>query len=153
MRKILIFSILFLSLLSACNNDEEKVTIEDKNFANILYVQKIENNYSSRELTKPIEDQEKIQEVLTIVEGLPAEKISTDEFIQKLENQDDYYRFGFVGENGENVQRDQYAFQIMDDGTIIFNFDQINNPDHPLVTVTAHHEILEELKEVLGIQF
>ncbi|SHN30170.1 hypothetical protein [Gracilibacillus kekensis] len=153
MRKILIFSILFLSFLSACNNEEETVKIEDKDFANILYVQKIENNYSSGELTKPIEDQEKIREVLTIVEGLKAKRITTDEFIQKLENQDNYYRFGFIGENGTEKQRDQYAFQVMDDGTIIFNFDQINNPDHPLVTVTAHHEILEELKDVLGIQF
>ncbi len=153
MKRTSIIFIILISLLSACSEEEETVEIEDKNFANTLYVQKIENNFSSKELTKPIENQEQIEEVLSKVEGLQAERISNDEFIQKLENQDNYYRFGFVGQSGSDVREDQYAFQIMKDGTILFNFDQINNPTHSLITVTTHEELLEELKEELGIKF
>ncbi|GAE93169.1 hypothetical protein JCM21714_2221 [Gracilibacillus boraciitolerans JCM 21714] len=153
MKRISIFFIICLGLLSACANEEETVNIDDKDFANTLYVQKVENNFTSKELTKPIEDQEMIQRVLTMVDGLQAEKMTTDEFIQQLENHDSYYRFGFYGESGVEEQRNQYAFQIMTDGTIIFNFDQINNPSYPLISVETHQNILKELKKVLEIHF
>ncbi|WP_163582911.1 hypothetical protein [Gracilibacillus saliphilus] len=153
MKKVSFILVILFGLLCACATEEKTVQIENKDFADTLFVQKVENNFTSDKLAKMIEDSEKIKQVLSKVEGLEAEKIDNDELISILENHDSYYMFGFFEGDSTNIQKEDYGFQILEDGTILFNYDQVDNSDHPLVTVDTHKDILEEMKEMLEITF
>ncbi|MGP4040134.1 hypothetical protein ACTWP4_09600 [Gracilibacillus sp. D59] len=153
MRKVSVILVVLLCLVCACNTDVKTVQIENKDFAKILFVQKIENNFTSEKLSKPIEDKEKIKKVLSMVEGLEAEEINTDELIRILEDQDNYYMFGFYKDDRTSLGRGDYGFQFLENGTILFSYDQPSTPSHPLITVNSHQDLLEEMKEILGITF
>ncbi|MGN8682416.1 hypothetical protein ACTNEO_14795 [Gracilibacillus sp. HCP3S3_G5_1] len=126
--------------------------IEDKDFANILLIQKVENNFTSEQLSKQIEDQEMIEQVLTMVEGLKVEEIDNEELIKILESQDNYYMFDFYEGEDTNILRGDYGFHVLEDGTMLFNVDLLS-VTNPLVTVETHKELLEAMKEMLEINF
>ncbi|QGH32888.1 hypothetical protein GI584_01945 [Gracilibacillus salitolerans] len=153
MKKVSFILVILLGLLCACSTEEKTVQIENKDFANTLFVQKVENNFTSDKLAMLIEDPEKIKNALSMVEGLEAEEIDNDERIGILENHDNYYMFGFFEGESTNIQKEDYGFQILEDGKILFNYDQLDNSDYPLVTVDTHKDILEDMKEMLEITF
>lgn len=152
MRKIPVILVILLGLLCACSPEEQTVQIEDKDFANILLIQKVENNFTSEQLSKQIEDQEMIEQVLTMVEGLKVEEIDNEELIKILESQDNYYMFDFYEGDDTNILRGDYGFHVLEDGTMLFNVDLLS-VTNPLVTVETHKELLEAMKEMLGINF
>ncbi|UOQ49316.1 hypothetical protein MUN88_04100 [Gracilibacillus caseinilyticus] len=154
MKKVFVLLIIILlCILSACTWNEQTVEFKNKNFANTLFVQKVENNFTSEKLSKPIEDDEKIKKILTMIEGMKAEQINNEELINILENQDNYYMFGFYMDDKINNQRGDYAFQFLEDGTILFSYDAKSVDSYPLISVTHHQELLEDMKDVLGITF
>ncbi|MGN8647283.1 hypothetical protein [Gracilibacillus sp. HCP3S3_G5_2] len=152
MRKIPVILVILLGLLCACSPEEQIVQIEDKDFANILLIQKVENNFTSEQLSKQIEDQEMIEQVLTMVEGLKVEEIDNEELIKILESQDNYYMFDFYEGEDTNILRGDYGFHVLEDGTMLFNVDLLS-VTNPLVTVETHKELLEAMKEMLEINF
>lgn len=152
LRKIPVILVILLGLLCACSPEEQIVQIEDKDFANILLIQKVENNFTSEQLSKQIEDQEMIEQVLTMVEGLKVEEIDNEELIKILESQDNYYMFDFYEGEDTNILRGDYGFHVLEDGTMLFNVDLLS-VTNPLVTVETHKELLEAMKEMLEINF
>ncbi|CQR46621.1 hypothetical protein BN1058_00890 [Paraliobacillus sp. PM-2] len=139
-------------LLSACSSNAETINFEDKSFANTLYIQKVENNSSSEEMNKMVTDKDKINEVLSMVEGLKVEKINTDTFMEKLQSQS-AYMFGFFQGDGKNTEKGKYAFNILEDGTILLNYDRVDNPGTPLITTEKNKDLLNEMKQKLEISF
>ncbi|TYS89900.1 hypothetical protein [Rossellomorea aquimaris] len=62
--------------MSGCSNGEQVIEIENKEKASSLFIQKVENDTSSEELTKVVSDKQQIEQVLTMAEGLEVKKIS-----------------------------------------------------------------------------
>ncbi|UOQ84090.1 hypothetical protein [Gracilibacillus salinarum] len=154
MKKVFVLLvIILLCILSACSWNEKTVEFKNKDFANTLFVQKVENNFTSKKLSKPIEDDKKIKEILTMLDGLKAEQIDNEELIKILEDQDNYYMFGFYGDDKIKNQRGDYAFQFLEDGTILFSYDAKSTDSYPLISVAHHQELLEDMKDVLEISF
>ncbi|MRG86014.1 lipoprotein [Salinibacillus xinjiangensis] len=152
MKKIIILLAFITLMLSACSGNEETINFEDKSFANTLFIQKAENNSSSEEMRKMVTDKEKINEILSMVEGLKVEKINTDKFMEKLMSQSSYM-FGFLKGDGTNTEKGKYAFNFLEDGTILFNYDKDDNPGTPLITTDKHKDLLNQMKMLLEIHF
>ncbi|SFL91915.1 hypothetical protein SAMN04487943_10590 [Gracilibacillus orientalis] len=153
MRKLSVILVVLISLLCACSTEQKTVQVDNKDFVNTLFVQKVENNFTSDKLLKQIEDQEKIEQVLSMVEGLEAEEIDNDELIGVLENHANYYMFQFSEGENTNTDRGDYGFQVLEDGIILFSYDQPNTSSQPLITVNTHKDLLEDMKEMLEITF
>lgn len=152
MKNIVIPLIVIVFFISACSGNEETIKFEDKSFANTLFVQKVENNSSSEELTKMVTDKDKIKDVLSMVEGLKVEKIDTDNFMEKLKSQNSYM-LGFLRGNGMNTEKERYGFVILEDGTILFNYDNVDGPATPLITTEKHTDLVNEIIHILEIKF
>ncbi|MBW3112437.1 hypothetical protein KYJ26_11385 [Bacillus sp. MCCB 382] len=147
-----ILSIL-LCLLVGCSNSEQTLKIEPKEKAGTLFIQKVENHTSSEELTKEIHDQEQIEEVLTKIEGLKVKSISSDEMMDKMKSTDTYM---FVFSEGKEMKLGKaapFAFNVLENGTFLFSYSGFDSPREPLITVDVHEELLEELKDLVGIEF
>ncbi|MFC0525541.1 hypothetical protein ACFFGV_18310 [Pontibacillus salicampi] len=136
--------------LSACSNNEEIIKFKDKSFANTLHIQKVENNSSSEEVSKMVTDKDKIKEVLSMVEGLKAEEINKDTFMEKLKSQS-VYMFAFFQGDGKNTEKGKYAFNILEDGTILFHYDRVDNPGTPLITTDKNKDLLDKMKQKLDL--
>ncbi|MDX8046455.1 hypothetical protein SH601_10720 [Gracilibacillus sp. S3-1-1] len=147
------FILILVSLLCGCGTIKTNVQIEDKDFADLLFVQKVENNFTSDKLAMPISNQTEIRQVLSMVDGLDAKKIDNDELINILEKQDNYYMFAFFESEESNPTTREYRFQVLEDGTILFDVNKIGTSDFPLVTTDTHNDLLEEMKEMLEINF
>lgn len=153
MKKHFIISlILIFSFLNACSDNEETIKFEDKNFANTLIVQKVVDNASTDDMQSIITEKNNINKTLSLVEGLTAKKIDMDTFSEKMKSQD-FYMFGFLKGDGTTTEQGAYAFNILEDGTILYNYDNIDNPQYSLISTEKHEDILNEFKQVLGVDF
>lgn len=54
----------------------------------MLFIQKTEDQTSSEEMTKMVTDQQKIEKILTMVEGLKVEETDTDYILTEMKAQD-----------------------------------------------------------------
>jgi hypothetical protein len=82
--KIALFFVpIFILLISACSK-EEVVKFENKNTSTAIIVQKVINNSSSSDMNKIIKDRQKIQELLTLIEGLKVKKADKRSFLPLL---------------------------------------------------------------------
>lgn len=150
LKYISVLLIVIVLLLSACSGDKETVKLDDKSFADTLFVQKVENNSSSGEMTKIVTDKDKIEKILSMVEGLKVEKTSNESLFEELKKQD-VYMFGFFKGTATATKKGEYAFNILEDGTILFsNYDNQNSAS---VTTKEHIDLMEEIKQVLEINF
>ncbi|MFZ3579165.1 hypothetical protein [Virgibacillus sp. DJP39] len=152
MKNIVIPLVVIVLLLGACSGNEKTIQLEDRSFANTLFIQKVENNSSSEEMSKTVKDKDKIEEVLSMVEGLNVQKINTDTFMENLKSQNSYM-LGFFKGNGTNTEKGKYAFNILEDGTVLFNSDKVDNPGTLLITTKKHKDLLNEMKQLLEINF
>ncbi|MBB2483538.1 hypothetical protein H5P36_25730 [Bacillus sp. APMAM] len=148
-------SILGVIFLGACSNTDDVMKIKNKNFAQVLFVQKVENDTSKEELTKKITDETKIKETLDLLDGLKVKKIKSNSVQNRMKSKDTYM-FVFLKEKGMPVGKGKipYAFYILNDGTIIFTHKDIDSLlETPLITTEAHKDILKKIKENLNISF
>jgi hypothetical protein len=76
--------------MSGCSDGEQVIEIEHKEKAGSLFIQKVENDSSSEELTKVVNDKQQIEQILTMAEGLEVKKISTEETMEKMKETDTY---------------------------------------------------------------
>lgn len=144
---------ILLCLLVGCSNSEQTLEIQPKEKAGSLFIQKVENNTSSEELTKIVRDQGQIEEVLSKIEGLKVEDISSDEMMDKMKSSDTYMFVFSEGKEMEPGKAAPFAFNVLENGTFLFSYSGFDSPQKPLITVDEHKELLEELKELAGIEF
>ncbi len=88
----LLLSLLFfvIGLLSACSNSDEIIKIDNKSFAKVLFVQKVEGSSSNEELTKKISETAKIKEILNMVEGIKVQEAEEESLFETLKSQNTY---------------------------------------------------------------
>ncbi|WP_064093366.1 hypothetical protein [Rossellomorea aquimaris] len=82
-------------ILCGCSNSEQVKEIEIKDKAGSLFIQKVENDTSSEELTKVVDDKQLIEQVLAMIEGLEVKKISSEEAVEKMKGSNTYM-FAFL---------------------------------------------------------
>jgi len=141
--------------MSACSGQKEEVVeIEDKNFSGMLMIQKVEDDgTSSEEMNKIIRDKQKIEKILTMVEGLEVIETDKDEMIDALKSQDSY-SFGFAeGKKFESAKPVSYSFTILNDGTFFFTHKEVNSIQQPRMSIKKHKELLNEMKQLLEVDF
>lgn len=153
MRKTIIsFLMLVCFLLNACSQNEETVEIDDKGFANMLLVQKIEGNIASDDMTKIVKDKEKITETLEMVEGLEVKEIEVNRMFEKLRAQN-AYMFSFLENDVRDTEKIPYAFYILEDGTVLFTAENVGSPEYPRVSIAKQEDLLDEMREMLDVEF
>ncbi|PFA62976.1 hypothetical protein CN378_18215 [Bacillus sp. AFS015802] len=153
MKRLTLSLVILLYSLAGCSNSEHVMEIEHKEKAGSLFIQKVENNTSTEELTKVVQDQDQIKEVLTKIEGLKVEKISSDKMMDKMKSTDTYMFVFSEGKEMEAGKAAPFAFHVLEDGTFLFPYSGFDAPQEPLITVDKHEERLDELKQLLGIKF
>lgn len=140
--------------MSACSAQEEEVIeIQNKNFSGLLLIQKVENNSSSDKLSKIINDKQKIEKVLSMVEGLEVRKTDTDYMMDELKS-NNAYSFSFAeGDEMETPKQSPYSFVVLNDGTFFFTHKEVNSIQQPRITIVKHEELLNEMKQLLDVDF
>jgi len=136
--------------LSACSGYEETIKIDDKEFANMLVITKIVDNHPTEDSDVFIKDKQKIKEVLSMVEGVQVQSIENEQSMSKMKS-GTVYMFGFFKDSETKTQKGEYAFAILENGTIIFNYDNIGDTNTPAVTTKKQKELLNKIKQELNI--
>ncbi|WP_430787006.1 hypothetical protein VBD025_15320 [Virgibacillus flavescens] len=104
-------------------------------------------------MTKTIKDKQKIKKVLTMIEGLKVKKSSSESIVKQLKSQNNY-SFGFAeSDKLESGKKIPYTFSVLKDGTFIFPYEDFNSLQKPRITIEKHKELLNEIKELLEINF
>lgn len=145
---------LILFLLSACSGKEEVIQIENKNFSGTLWIQKVEDNSSSEEMTKIVRDKQKIEQILTMVDGLKVKEKDTEYMFDELKSHNAYM---FIITEGKKMESGKvvpsYAFNVLDDGTFFFTNINVNSIRKPRMTTEKHKDLLNEMKQLLELNF
>ncbi|MFD2922719.1 hypothetical protein [Halobacillus naozhouensis] len=150
----LLLSIFFfvIGLLSACSNSGEVIKIDNKSFAEVLFVQKVEGRSSNEEMTKKISERAKIKEILNMVEGIKVQEAEKESLFGTLKSQNTYM-FSFSKEL-KSAEEVPYVFYALNDGTFIFTQDKVNSSRKaPLISTERHKYLLNEIKEKLKLDF
>ncbi|RCW77310.1 hypothetical protein [Saliterribacillus persicus] len=116
----------------------------------MLVVKKIIDNHPAEDSDIVIKDKKKIKEVLSLVEGVHVENIENEQAMNKIKS-GTVYIFGFFNENKSTTQKGEYAFSILEDGSIIFTYDNINNTQTPVITTQKQKDKLNKIKQLLNI--
>jgi hypothetical protein len=140
-------------LLSTCSGNEETIKLEDKSFASTLFIQKVEDNSSAEEMTKIVKDEEKIEQILAMIEGLKVEETNNEYALDEMKLQKTYIFNFFEGEKMETAKEVPYAFSVLEDGTFIFTHNDFNSPQVPRITLEKHKELLDDIKQLFEIDF
>lgn len=153
MKSLILSLSILVFILSGCSNSEQVIEIENKEKASSLFIQKVENDTSSEELTKVVSDKQQIEQVLTMAEGLEVKKISFEETMKKMKASNTYM---FVFSEGKEIQSGEkapFAFYALENGTFIFPYNDFNSPQKPLITVERQKGLLDEMKQLFEITF
>lgn len=146
--------LIILFVLSACSGNEiEVIEINNKNFSNALFIQKVVDDSSTEEMTKMVSDQQKIEKILTMVDGLKVEETNTDYMFKEMKSRNTYM---FVFTEGEELPLEKeipYAFNVLEDGTFFFSYKNVNSHQKPRKTIEKHKDLLNEMKQLLEIDF
>ncbi|NHC38420.1 hypothetical protein G6549_00460 [Bacillus sp. MM2020_1] len=154
MKSLFIGLITVFVLLSGCSGEKEEVIqIKNNNFSGMLLIQKTKDQTSSEEMTKMVTDQQKIEKILTMVEGLKVKETDTDYMLAEMKAQDSY-SFSFAeGEKMESGKQAPYSFVVLNDGTFLFTHKDVNSPEKPRMTIEKHKNLLKEMKDLLEMDF
>jgi hypothetical protein len=140
--------------MSACTEKKKEVVeIKDKNFSGMLMIQKLEDNISSEEMTKIVRDKQKIEKIVTMVEGLEVRETKTDKMLDVIKAQDSYSFIFAEGERVESGKPAPYSFTVLNDGTFFFTSKDVNSIQKPRKTIVEHKELLNEMKQLLEVDF
>src|SRR5699024_7503282 len=128
------------------------IKIDNKSFAEVLFVQKVEGNSSNEDLTKKISEPSKIKEILNMVEGVKVQEVEEKSLFETLKSQNTYM-FSF-SEELKSAEEMPYAFYVLKDGTLVFTHDKVNSVrKKPLVSSDKHKDLLNEIKDKLELDF
>ncbi|MEH7309312.1 hypothetical protein [Neobacillus drentensis] len=140
-------------LLSACSANEEVIKIHSKDSLRTLFIQKVEGNSSSEEMTKIVKDKDKIEKILSKIEGLKVEDSNSQFAFDELKSQNTYTFSFFDSEKFESGKEVPYAFSVLNDGTFIFTHKDVGLIKTPRMTIAKHKDLLNEMKQLLEINF
>ncbi|KGP72360.1 hypothetical protein [Pontibacillus yanchengensis] len=102
-------------------------------------------------MTKKVNDKQKIEQVLTMVEGLNVKETQSEGTFEKMKSSDTYM---FVFSEGENQYgKAPFAFYVLDNGTFIFPYKDFNSPKENLITIEKHDGLLKEIKNLFNISY
>lgn len=146
--------VFILALISACSEQKvEVIELQDKNFSCMLMIQKMEGNTVSEEMNKIVRDKQKIEKLLAMIEGLEVRETDTDKMADALKSQDSY-SFNFArGKELESGKPVPYSFILLIDGTFFFTNKDVNSIQQPRMTILKHKELLNEMKQLLEVDF
>ncbi|WP_042351370.1 hypothetical protein [Bacillus massiliigorillae] len=146
--------LIVLLVLSACSDKQEEVIeIKDKHFSGKLWVQKVENITSTEEQMKMTTNKQMIEQILSMVDGLAVKEMNNEKMLEKMKSQDSYF-FSFAeGTKMEIAKPMPYAFIVLKDGTFIFTHKDVHSVTKPLVTIEKHPDLLEEMKQLVKVEF
>ncbi|WP_431804512.1 hypothetical protein [Halobacillus andaensis] len=103
-------------------------------------------------MTKTVKNDSKINSVLDRIDGLDVRE-SKQDLMTMLESRDSYM-FSFSENQRLETGQVPYAFYILEDGTFIFTFDDVNSVrEKPLITTENHKELLKDIKRDLEVTF
>jgi hypothetical protein len=140
-------------ILCGCSNSEQVKEIENKDKAGSLFIQKVENDTSSEELTKVVDDKQQIEQVLAMIEGLEVKKISSEEAVEKMKGSNTYMFAFLEGKEIESGKKAPFAFYALENGTFIFPYSDFNSPQEPLITVESQKGLLDDIKQLFELTF
>lgn len=118
----------------------------------MLFIQKVEDNASSEEMTKIVKDKQKVKKILTMIEGLKVKETNSEYVLEQMKSQNTYI---FSFSEDENIETGvvPYAFNVLNDGTFIFTHEKVNSLQKPRITTGKHQDLLNEMKQLLEIDF
>ncbi|WP_156029933.1 hypothetical protein [Rossellomorea vietnamensis] len=153
-KRLFLFLTILVFILCGCSNSEQVKEIENKDKASSLFIQKVEDDTSSEELTKVVNDKKKIEQVLAMIEGLEVEKISSEETMEKMKASNTYMFVFSEGKNSESGKQAPFAFYALENGTFIFPYTDFNSPQKPpLITVKTKEGLLDDMKQLFELTF
>ncbi len=152
-KRLLLGLTILVFILCGCSNSEQVKEIENKDKAGSLFIQKVENDTSSEELTKVVDDKQLIEQVLAMIEGLEVKKISSEETLEKMKASNTYMFVVSEGKDVESGKKAPFAFYALENGTFIFPYSDFNSPQEPLITVERQKGLLVDIKQLFELTF
>jgi hypothetical protein len=140
-------------ILCGCSNSEQVKEIENKDKAGSLFIQKVENDTSSEELTKVVDDKQQIEQVLAMIEGLEVKKVSSEESVEKMKGSNTYMFAFLEGKEIESGKKAPFAYYALENGTFIFPYSDFYSPQEPLITVESQKGLLDDIKQLFELTF
>lgn len=139
--------------LAACSSSEEKTTNVPsiKEFKS-AQVQTIVNNNADEKKTIKIKDAAKVQEILTLVDGIKTKEQNITETEKEMKKVDSYF---FYFENKKVRDKKNpipYSVFISEDGRVYFTHSDIDELMVPQRSVETHPEALAKIKEIAGLK-
>jgi hypothetical protein len=147
------FTLILVFFLSACSRSEQVIEIKSKDSLRSLLIEKIDTNFSSEEMTKLVKDKDKIEKVLSMIEGLKVKESSSEHVFDEINSQSTYTFNFFENEEIESGKEVPYAFSVLNDGTLIFTHKDVGSPITPRITTVKDKDLLDDIKQILGINF
>ena len=150
---LIVLTIILSILLSACSNQEEVIKIKSQDSLRTLYIQKVEGDSSSEEMTKMVKDKEKIDKILAMIEGLKVKESNSKYIFNEMKSQDTYTFSFFESGTNESGKEVPYAFSVLNEGTFIFTHNDVGSLKTPRITNVKHKDLLNEMKQLLELPF
>ncbi|WP_316569377.1 hypothetical protein [Neobacillus sp. YIM B06451] len=100
---------------------------------------------------RTVKNPQKAEEILSMVEGL---KVKEAKEKVRIESPDTYMFSFHTGDDSERGEMVPYSFFVLGDGTFIFTHEDVDKPlENPLVTTSKHKELLDEIRQHVGLNF
>lgn len=165
MKKIIVFILLAVVLvLSACSSNSDKESDKDKvstkqliipkaDFYEHLYVQGLDEEGVASEKTRLTNsDVATVKDVLKLVDRLVVMKPKYEKDIESVKQLRESGSYILAFGDTDDFRGQTYTIYLLKDGTFYYQ-DILGGKDITYVTIDTHPEILEEIKEMLNIDF
>ncbi|MFE4814721.1 hypothetical protein ACFQ9Y_27080 [Peribacillus simplex] len=155
--KILLSIMISIVFLSGCVNEEKSsissvINIPYVNDYTFLYVQGVdENGVASESTNKIINDDKKIKEFISKVNKMEVIKPPSKELTEKVKELNHKGNYTFTLSDKETMDNKVYSMNYFKDGSI--QFQQPDKKEIVFLSKEKHPELLNELKELLGITY
>ncbi|WP_186580608.1 hypothetical protein [Aquibacillus kalidii] len=152
MRVKIIVALFFLLFVSACSDSSQmKVEIDRGKLTNTLFVQKIQSD-SSQELSKTIINEKQIAEVINKIEDIEIEDMDSSTILTEIKSENTYM-FSFIEGKADHTGKPTYVFFANEEGYFYFSTMKDNKIKLTSKSVAKHKEILDEINNILHVDF
>lgn len=141
------FTLILFFLLSACSGSEQVIEIKSKDSLKTLLIEKVDGNSSSEEMTKIVKDKDKIENVLSMIEGLKVKESSSEYVFDEIKSQSTYTFSFFESEEIESGKEVPYAFSVLNYGTLIFSHKDVGSPITLRITTAKDKDLLNDINQ------
>lgn len=141
------FTLILFFLHSACSGSEQVIEIKSKDSLKTLLIEKVDGNSSSEEMTKIVKDKDKIENVLSMIEGLKVKESSSEYVFDEIKSQSTYTFSFFESEEIESGKEVPYAFSVLNYGTLIFSHKDVGSPITLRITTAKDKDLLNDINQ------